>query len=119
MSDVRPRRVRRSRAPWGLRYALALSLGPNPVKDTDLTDAELGEVWAVHGHRLPLLCWGWWRFDPEVPDELRGERPALLFVEDEDAMRTAENAALHLEAGRATWLDSLPDDHPALRRPNR
>ena len=110
-----PRRVRRKRTggvPWRGALALALSHGPDPLAkpgDQNYFAAdELREAWAVHGARIlrdsrpDRRPWGFWAFDPSVPDDLRGDRPRLHRT-GADASKT-QAAREALEAARAAWL---------------
>lgn len=105
---VRPRRQRTRRAEWSPRIALALTIGPRPTTwAPELCDAMLAAAWASFGPALIAdapagsMPWGFWRFDPEVPDELRDHLPALHPVGDTDRVR-AERDDLHRR--RAAWL---------------
>lgn len=86
--------------------ALALTIGPRPGV-VDVEDHVLATAWAAYGALLmdgygpSSRPWGWWAFEPGVPDELRGERPQLVPVEDgeQDRAKRAD-----LEVRRAAWL---------------
>jgi hypothetical protein len=103
---VRPRRQRRRRIEWSPRVALALTIGPAPG-DTTPTDATLAEAWTtfrprmLDGYPPSRRPWGWWRFEPGVPDDLRGGRPALYPPEQRECVR---HQARELDRRRAAWL---------------
>jgi hypothetical protein len=104
-----PRRKRSSkRAGLALtlpRY-LDLTLGPHPTRGED--DQTLEAVWWTHRERLledQPPPWGFWRFEPDVPEELREERPVLRPVDDDqDHEATIRREREALEARRAAWL---------------
>lgn len=94
---------------------LALTIGPDP-RCTE-PDYVLGAVYRLHREGLLADCrpgtrpWGFWRFEPEVPDDLRAERPRLHRVpadlEAEPREREVESAAeAALECHRREWLES-------------
>lgn len=102
-----PRRRRQSKrvgAALTLPRYLDLTLGPHPTRGEP--DRTLALVWQHHRERLledQPRPWGFWRFEPEVPEELREERPVLRPVDDGDpAAIRAERE--HLEAARRAWL---------------
>jgi hypothetical protein len=110
-----PRRKRQSKrvgAALTLGRYLDLTLGPHPTRGED--DRTLALVWAHHRERLledQPPPWGFWYFEPEVPEELREVRPVLRPVDDgqsakhqdqdHEAIRREREA---LEARRAAWL---------------
>jgi hypothetical protein len=105
-----PRRKRSSKragAALTLPRYLALVNGPNPLGDED--DRVLAAVYAHHRERLledEPRPWGFWYFEPEVPEALREQRPVLRPVDDgrdqdHEAIRREREA---LEARRAAWL---------------
>jgi hypothetical protein len=103
-----PRRKRSSkRAGLALtlsRY-LALTLGPNPTRGEP--DRVLALVYAHHRERLledQPRPWGFWRFEAEVPEELREQRPVLRPVDDDQDHEAIRAEREHLEARRAAWL---------------
>lgn len=86
--------------------ALTLSVGPLP--GSTLGEVELRQAWRAHGGRVledepvsPAGPWGYWRFAAGVPDDLRGDVPALYPLEDRDEIER-QRVALH--ARRAAWL---------------
>lgn len=89
------------------RLCLALTIGPIPGRDDDLSDGLLREVWTEHRARLlashpaDSQPWAFWAFEPSVPDSLRGQRPRLVEV-DVDDDRAAEDPDLDFR--RAAWL---------------
>jgi hypothetical protein len=111
-----PRRRRQSKrvgAALTLRRYLDLTLGPHPTRGEP--DRTLALVWAHHRERLledQPRPWGFWRFEPEVPEALREERPALRPVDDgqsakhqdQDHEATIRRERDHLEAARRAWL---------------
>jgi hypothetical protein len=64
-------------------------------------------TWLYHRERLledESTPWAYWYFEPEVPEELREQRPVLRPVDDgqdPEAIRVEREA---LEARRAAWL---------------
>lgn len=104
----RPRRARQPRRALTPRLCLALTIGPTPIRDDDLDDGLLREVWGEHrarliaSHPLDSMPWGFWASEPGVPDALRGRRPRLVEV-DADDDQAAED--LDLDFLRAAWLD--------------
>jgi len=102
-----PRRKRQSKrvgAALTLRRYLDLTLGPHPTRGEP--DRTLALVWQHHRERLledQPRPWGFWRFEPEVPEELREQRPVLVPVDDgqdHEAIRRERE----LEAARRAWL---------------
>ena len=94
---------------------LALTIGPDPSRTE--SDYVLRTVYRLHRERLlgdcrPGTCpWGFWRFEPEVPDDLRAERPRLhrVPVDLEAEPRAGELASAAdaaLERRRREWLES-------------
>jgi hypothetical protein len=62
-----------------LRVALALTIGPPPAREEDLTDELLEACWYAHKDRSMERWpedppWAYWRFEPNVPPELREQR---------------------------------------------
>jgi hypothetical protein len=86
--------------------ALALTIGPVPG-DTTIPDATLEAAWLLYGVLLldgyppERRPWAWWAFESDIPDELRGERPQLIPL-DQAAERRRELE--DLEHRRAVWL---------------
>jgi hypothetical protein len=106
---IRPRRQRRRRVEWSPRVALALTIGPAP-HGARLDDATLAEAWQAYGvlllgYRTGSRLWGFWSFEPGVPDELRGGRPALYPPEHRECVR---HEASELDRRRAAWLAKQP-----------
>jgi hypothetical protein len=110
-----PRRKRQSKrvgAALTLGRYLDLTLGPHPTRGED--DRTLALVWAHHRERLledQPPPWGFWRFEPEVPEALREERPVLRPVDDGQSAKHQDQGheAVHrereaLEARRSAWL---------------
>jgi hypothetical protein len=86
--------------------ALALTIGPAPGRDDDLTDEQLRAAWEVFGPKLmqdagSRLPWGFWAFASEVPAELRGTRPTLYPLEDAERVEAEYD---DLQERRAAWL---------------
>lgn len=110
-----PRRKRQSKrvgAALTLGRYLDLTLGPHPTRGED--DRTLALVWAHHRERLledQPPPWAYWAYEPEVPEELREQRPVLRPVDDgqsakhqdqdPEAIRREREA---LEARRVAWL---------------
>lgn len=116
-----PRRKRQSKrvgAALTLGRYLDLTLGPHPTRGED--DRTLALVWAHHRERLledQPPPWGFWYFEPEVPEELREGRPVLRPVDDGQSAKhqdqdlaeaiRREREALEeedLEVARRAWL---------------
>lgn len=101
----RARRDKRRRIGLTISRALALSIGPDPLGDEP--DDVLLEVYREHGERLladhpdGARPWGWWAFEPEVPETLRATRPTLYPVRDAKRVRAKQE---DLEVRRAAWL---------------
>jgi len=92
------------------RLCLALTIGPVPGRDDDLSDALLREAWIEHRARLRATApldrepWAFWRFDEAVPDSLRGQHPQLVEVDADEPVPVPESAE-DLDFRRAAWLD--------------
>lgn len=106
---IRPRRQRRLRIEWTPDVVIALTIGPTPGRSTP-TDKTLRAAWEAAAAYLLVDCppdrrpWAWWRFEPGVPQELRGERPTLYPVEHAGRMRVESHG---LEVHRAAWLEEV------------
>ena len=98
---VRPRRQRRHRLALSPQRIIDLVIGPRPFVGEP--DDVLRALYREHAQRegADHSWWAWWRFEPHVPEALRGERPKLYPVEDGERVRR-ERA--DLEARRAAWL---------------
>ena len=78
-----PRRQRKAkrRDELTLSRMLALTIGPDPRNGE--SDDVLEAVYELHRDRLLADCapgtrpWAFWRFEEDVPADLRAERPAL------------------------------------------
>lgn len=106
-----PRRKRSSKrvgAHLTLSRYLDLTIGPHPTRGED--DRTLALVYAHHRERLmedEPRPWGFWRFEPEVPEELREERPVLRLVDGQDqdeGQGAVHRERDHLEVARREWL---------------
>lgn len=91
---------------------LALTIGPEPRGGEP--DEVLERVYHLHRDRLDREPWGYWRFDPDVPDELRAERPVLRRVHDDTHRERRERdrrseAQAALERRRAAFLAGLEE----------
>lgn len=100
---------------------MCLLIGPRPLHDDDLDDDLLGRIYREHSWRLrdadagvQTLSWGFWRFADGVPDHLRGERPRLYDVNDQDAEDSFRLTDELLQLGRAAWLAT---QNPAAEPP--
>jgi|SRR5829696_844100 len=98
---VRPRRQRRHRLTLSPQRIFDLVIGPRPFGGEP--DYVLAALYREHAQRegADPSWWAFWRFDPGVPAELRGERPPLYPPEDGERVRR-ERADLELR--RAKWL---------------
>ena len=112
---VRPRRQRRHRVALTARRMLALTIGPSPLGDEP--DAVLRPVYVEHRERLlsdqrpGSRPWGWWCFEPGVPEALRGDRPGLHPVGGAvDRSREREG----LKARRTAWLAGQRSEETTL-----
>ena len=102
----RKRQTKRVGAALTLRRYLDLTLGPHPTRGEP--DRTLALVWQHHRERLledQPRPWGFWRFEPEVPEELREQRPVLVPVDDgQDQEDEAIRRERELEVARRAWL---------------
>lgn len=105
-----PRKRTGKRRPIALdaRRMLALTIGPDPSPQAEADDV-LVQVYAQHRDTLlrdeppGRRPWAFWAYEPDVPDELRAERPALRPVGAPGRDR------LELEERRRAWLAANPD----------
>lgn len=97
---------------------LALTIGPSPRGDEP--DDVLADVYFEHRDRLlatqrePFTRpWGWWAFEPDVPDDLQEPRAVLEAVGgDHDAVEYRERhdrARRELDRRRRGWLAAHPE----------
>lgn len=104
---VRPRRKRRSSAPWSPAIALALQIGPAPQLPGDVprpSDEALEAAWKAYGPYLladvkdPASLWAWRRFSGDGAERPRlyptPQLPALRFP-DPPPKETADAQATH------------------------
>lgn len=72
------------------------------------SDRALREAWVEFGSYLladyppDRRPWGFWRFDPDVPAELRAERPGLYRIEDAERVDAERNDRRSRACG---WLE--------------
>jgi hypothetical protein len=109
-----PRRERRSKRSRRLEVTLpidlALTIGASPFAEVD--DEHLTAVFFEHAGDDPRAAedkwpWGFWRYWPDVPDELRPEQDELTPVADEDPDADRDPPASErqdLDRRRAAWL---------------
>lgn len=89
---------------------LALTVGPTPTVGGAAPDPDdvLEALWWKHRDRLladatpRTLPWAWWEY--EGPPELREGRPALVPVEDADALDALRRRRDELATARAAYL---------------
>lgn len=109
-----PPRARRDKRSIALALTaprmLALTVGPDPgPRARTESDEVLARLWSEHRERIladyspGTRPWAYWYFEPDVPEELREERPVLRPVDEGDpsAIRAERE---HLEAARREWL---------------
>jgi hypothetical protein len=98
--------------------SLALTIGPTPTTPGAppvWADEYLLALWTEHRDKLMASSppgsapWGYWYFEPGIPEPLREHRPELVEVlDDEDAEAAARDsrreAADELDRCRAAWL---------------
>lgn len=86
--------------------AVALAIGPRPGDDQPSDDV-LRAAWLEHRDRILAgdlfggRPWAFWRFEPGVPDDLRGARLGLVPLDGEVDRREAVRV---LEQARTIWL---------------
>jgi hypothetical protein len=135
-----PRRGLQSKSKdLALPVMLALTLGPPPTLGDDPPDvpgiadeSDLERAYELHHERLleqspPCTRpWAYWRYERDVPDDLREHLPTLREVKGGEAASSgnvADAIRLERELARLVWLaleDRLDDDErralPRLRR---
>jgi hypothetical protein len=111
----RRRRTSKRRDELTLDWMIALTLGPPPGRGEP--DEALEDAYRLHRARLldsyppDRRPWAFWAFEPDVPAELRGGRPALRPVHDDERQELGEHewqlADAELARRRRDWLKTL------------
>jgi hypothetical protein len=123
---LKPRAKPRQRTDLTPLTALALTNGPSPVLPGEVSwppDDLFRALWVEHRDALMATQspgtapWAFWAYEPDVPDDLRTERPLLREAADEPAGSTpAERAAEEdLAERRRLWL---AESNRATERPD-
>jgi hypothetical protein len=115
---------KRSDVELTLERFLDLTLGPTPEHPgahvTAEAEGRLRDVYRAHRDSilrhstLESMPWGFWMFEPDVPDELRAEPSALReVIEDPDEEKKVSARLARgedtLERSRRSWLARRPD----------